>query len=85
VIEAMLLERCALVASGTPAAELAADGAALAVSPTVDALADAVSALLDDDARRNAIGRAARAHALERFAPKRVAAEYESLYDELLL
>jgi len=43
-----------------------------------------VSALLDDDARRNAIGRAARVHALARFAPEHVAAEYESLYDELL-
>ncbi|HMI92514.1 MAG TPA: glycosyltransferase family 4 protein, partial [Polyangiales bacterium] len=84
VIEAMLLERCTLVAAGTPAAELAVDGAALAVSPEVDAIADAVSALLDDDARRAEIGRAARAHALACFAPKRVAAEYESLYDELL-
>jgi glycosyltransferase involved in cell wall biosynthesis len=84
VIEAMLLERCTLVAAGTPAAELAVDGAALAVSPEVDAIADAVSALLDDDARRAAIGRAARAHALSCFAPQRVAAEYESLYDELL-
>jgi len=84
VIEAMLLERCALVAAGTPAAELAVDDAALAVTPEVDAIAEAVSSLLEDDARRAAIGRAARAHALARFAPTRVAAEYESLYDELL-
>jgi glycosyltransferase involved in cell wall biosynthesis len=84
VIEAMLLERCAVVAAGTPAAELASDGAALAVAPEVDVIAETVSALLDDDARRAMIGRAARAHALERFAPERVAAQYESLYDELL-
>jgi glycosyltransferase involved in cell wall biosynthesis len=84
VIEAMLLERCTLVAAATPAAELAAPGAALAISPDVDTLADTISALIEDPARRAAIGRAARTHALERFAPGRVAAEYESLYDELL-
>ena len=84
VIEAMLLERCALVASGTPAAELACDDSAVAVSPALEPIAEAVSALLDDDARRAAIGRAGRELALERFDPKRVAAQYESLYDELL-
>jgi phosphatidylinositol alpha-1,6-mannosyltransferase len=84
VIEAMLLERCAVVAAGTPAAELARDGAALAVAPDVDAVAEAVAGLIGDPTRRAELGRAARAHALARFAPERVAAEYESLYDELL-
>ena len=84
VIEAMLLERCSLVASGTPAAELATGGGALAVAPALEPIAEAVSSLLDDDARRAAIGRTGRAFALERFAPDRVAGQYESLYDELL-
>jgi glycosyltransferase involved in cell wall biosynthesis len=56
----------------------------VAIAPEVDAIAETVFGLLDDDARRAAIGREARAHALARFAPKRVAADYESLYDELL-
>lgn len=84
VIEAMLLERSCIVASATPAAELAEDGAALAVAPDVEAVAEAVARLIDDPTRRTELGRAARSHALARFAPERVAAEYESLYDELL-
>jgi glycosyltransferase involved in cell wall biosynthesis len=47
------------------------------------ALADAVAALLEDPQARAAIGDRARARVLEHFSAKRMAGEFESLYQEL--
>ncbi len=82
LIEAMWLARPVVVASKTPAAELADDGAALAVD--VDGLAEALSALFDDSSRRASLGERARDSAAERFSLPRMAQAYETLYDRLL-
>jgi glycosyltransferase involved in cell wall biosynthesis len=84
LIEAMLLGRPVITASGTPAAELCEDGAALAVTPDVEATAAALARLLDDADERSALGSRARAAALLRFDPALVASAYEAVYDELL-
>ncbi len=82
LLEAMWLARPVVVASGAPAAELADGGGALAVEP--GALAETLDRLLGDDAARDALGRAARKVANDRFTPDRMAAAYETLYDRLL-
>ena len=82
-LEAMCMGRPVLVAKGTPAEELAEDGAAVAVAPTGGALAAAVAALSADDQGREVLGREARALALRRFSPATVTAEYEVLYEAL--
>ena len=84
-LEAMCLGRPVIVGAGTPAAELAEDGGALAVEPEADALATAVDGLRSDEAARAALGRCARELALERFSPARVAAAYEEIYEGLLV
>lgn len=84
LIEAMLLERAVVVASGAPAEELAEDGAAIAAHPDVDATAQAIESVLFDQARRALIGTRARQSALDRYHPTVVARTYEALYDALL-
>ena len=83
-LEAMAMGRAVLVGSRTPAAELAAEGGALAIEPVPDALASAVDTLSADSAATAALGRAARALTRERFSPTRVAGAYERIYEELL-
>lgn len=82
LLEAMWLARAVVVASDGPASELADGGAAIAVAP--DALAGEIARLIDDDARRRALGDVARRAAAERFHPARMAAAYETLYDDIL-
>lgn len=84
LIEAMLLERAVLVLEGTAAAELADDGAARACPPDIAALTGVSQELLGDSVLRATLGARARAAALERYRPDAVAAQYESLYDELI-
>ncbi|HJL15413.1 MAG TPA: glycosyltransferase, partial [Sandaracinaceae bacterium LLY-WYZ-13_1] len=83
LLEAMWMARPVIVAAGTPAAELADGGAALAV-PDVDALAGALEQLLDEAERRRALGEAARRAAAERYHPERMVRAYEAIYDEVL-
>lgn len=83
VIEAMAMERPVVVAADTPAEELADGGAAIVATAERDAVAQCLRTLADDAARRRAIGGAARAAVLERFDRDRMAAAYESVYDEL--
>ncbi len=83
VLEAMALGRPAVVADGTPAAELAELGGVLAVEPGVDALREVMERLADDRAAREALGARGRAVARERFSPEAMAEAYESLYDQL--
>ncbi|HVR19624.1 MAG TPA: glycosyltransferase family 4 protein [Polyangiaceae bacterium] len=83
LLEAMALARPVLVATGTPAAELADGGAALAVAPDTDAVADALSTLVSDVAHREALGARAREAALAEYDRSRMARAYEALYDSL--
>jgi glycosyltransferase involved in cell wall biosynthesis len=85
LIEAMLLERAVLVLEGTAAAELSDDGGARACPADIAALTGVSQELLGDAALRTALGARARAAALERYRPQAIAAQYESLYDELLV
>jgi len=50
----------------------------------VDAMADAAVEMLGDADRWQAMGRAARAVAEERFSAERIVPMYESLYEEVL-
>jgi phosphatidylinositol alpha-1,6-mannosyltransferase len=84
LLEAMALARPVVVATGTPAAELADGGAALAVAPHADALAAALSTLVADHAHRESLGGRARETALAEHDRARMAGAYEALYDSLL-
>ncbi len=86
IVEAMLAER-AVVASrvgGIP--EVVVEGETALLVPPDDpvALADAIRRLLGDDELREHMGKAGRAHALERFSPATAARSFEALYDEIL-
>ncbi|RMH28825.1 MAG: glycosyltransferase [Planctomycetota bacterium] len=81
------------LAAGTPVVttrgvdawpELESSGGAALVERTAEAFSDAIRALLTDDDRRAAMGRAGRAWTLDRFAPGRVVGEYLDLYDRLM-
>ena len=56
----------------------------LARTGSAESLAEALTALLRDPARREAMGRAARQHALASFDPERAAARIGDVYDEVL-
>jgi phosphatidylinositol alpha-mannosyltransferase len=78
---------CALpaVASDIPGyREVLTPEAAVSVAPNdPDALVDAVCALVDDEPRREAMGDAARALALERYAWPTIAARLEAVYSSV--
>ncbi|KPK66322.1 MAG: hypothetical protein AMS21_02615 [Gemmatimonas sp. SG8_38_2] len=82
-LESMCLARPVLVGKGTPAAELAEDGGAVAVETSGEALAEAIESLSADEASIRAVGRRARALAISKFSPQEVANAYELLYDEI--
>ncbi|MBN1653277.1 MAG: glycosyltransferase family 4 protein [Deltaproteobacteria bacterium] len=84
LIEAMALRRPVLVVSGTAAAELADNQAAMAVDGSRESVSAAVSRLLDDREQRNAMGERASLLVQERFEPCKVAAAYEKMYDEIV-
>ena len=84
LLEAMALARPVVVAHGTPAAELAEGGGALAVAPAAEPLARTLLELLDDRAARQALGARARESALGEYSRTRMAGAYEQLYDALL-
>jgi glycosyltransferase involved in cell wall biosynthesis len=54
------------------------------VAAGVEPLAEALGALLDDPGRREALGAAARLHALATFAPERVASLVTAVYERVL-
>jgi phosphatidylinositol alpha-1,6-mannosyltransferase len=83
LLEAMALARPVVVASGTPAAELADGDAARAVAPDADAVAEALSKLISDPSERQALGERARSAALDEYDRTRMARAYEALYDSL--
>jgi phosphatidylinositol alpha-1,6-mannosyltransferase len=84
LLEAMSLQRPVIVAKGSAAEELSEGDAALAVEARVDALAALLAALVDDPARRLALGARAARSVEERYTYKTMARAYEALYDRLL-
>ena len=83
-LESMCLARPVLVGEGTPAAELAEGGGAVAVHADGDALAEAIEHLSTDEASGLALGETGRARVASEFSPRKVAAAYERLYEEIL-
>jgi len=83
LLEAMALGRAVLVGNGTPAAELATAGGAVAVDTQRDAVSTETRKLLDDVARRAELGAAARVIVERDYDARRMAAAYEAIYDEL--
>jgi phosphatidylinositol alpha-1,6-mannosyltransferase len=82
-LEAMCLGRPVLVGMGTPSAELAEDGGAVAVEIDAEALAEAIEGLSVDQTANAEVGRKARELATSRFSPQEVAAAYERLYEDI--
>ncbi len=85
LIEAMAAG-CACVTTNTgPLPEVVTDGANGLLVPPADpsALAAAINALLDDPARRAALGGAARRSALERFQPQQAADRLTEIYESV--
>lgn len=78
---------CALpaVASDIPGyREVLTPDVAVSVAPDdSDALTDAVCTLLDDEARRSAMGEAARALAVDRYAWQAIAERLEGVYSSV--
>jgi glycosyltransferase involved in cell wall biosynthesis len=84
LLEAMMLARPVIVCSGTPAAELAASGGAVAVTPDAAALGAELARLLADDDARRLLGERARTAALTEHDQGAMARAYEHVYDSLL-
>jgi glycosyltransferase involved in cell wall biosynthesis len=84
LLEAMSLARSVIVAQGSAAEELAADGGARTVAAHADALTHAIEGLLSDDRARAELGAAARTSVLTSYTATVMAAAYERLYDQLL-
>jgi glycosyltransferase involved in cell wall biosynthesis len=84
LLEAMMLARPVIVCNGTPAAELAAAGGAIAVPPDAGALGVELARLLGDDGARRALGDRARQAALTEHDQGVMARAYERVYDSLL-
>jgi len=83
-IEAMAQERPVIVSSGVKTASAIAEaGAGLVVAPDAGAVAAAMGSLLDDPARRGAMGAAARKLAA-RYAWPAVVEELESAYGAMI-
>lgn len=82
-LESMCLARPVLVGKGTPSAELAEEGGAIAVETEGEAVAEAIESLSVDEAAYRGVGDKARALVTSKFSPQEVAAAYEMLYDEL--
>lgn len=85
LLEAMSLGRPVIVAKGSAAEEITEGNAARAIEPTVDALASATSALLDDAGGARELGARAILAVKARFSHHVMAAAYEALYDQMLV
>lgn len=84
LLEAQSMGRAVIVSEAGAAVDLAEGGAARAVRPDVEAVAEATRALIEDSASRAALGAVAREAVRTRHGPAAMAAAYEALYDELL-
>ena len=83
LLEAMALQRCVLVGTGTPAEELAAEGGALKVETRREAVSELTRRLLEDATLRAELGARARQTVVQSYSPEQMAASYETLYDQL--
>jgi phosphatidylinositol alpha-1,6-mannosyltransferase len=83
LLEAMALQRCVLVGTGTPAEELAAEGGALKVETRREAVSELTRRVLEDATLRAQLGERARQTVERSYSPEQMAASYEALYDEL--
>jgi phosphatidylinositol alpha-1,6-mannosyltransferase len=83
LVEAMVLGRAVLVGQGTPAEELADNGAAMTVVTERSAVSSVTRRLLEDSTLRSQLGAEARRVALRDYDAQHMAAQYEALYDEL--
>jgi glycosyltransferase involved in cell wall biosynthesis len=63
---------------------LAQAGGGILMDNDVDRMSEALAGLLDDRARRQAMGTAARCHVREHFSAERVAAQHEQVFGELI-
>ncbi len=86
VVEAMLAGRAVVAAAVGGPAEIVEDGVTGLLTPpgNADSLARAIERLLDDDALRARLGRAACDAARERFSPRGMASRFEDLYASLV-
>ena len=86
VLDAMLAELPVVAADVGSVREAVEDGSTGLLVPPDDphALAAALRRVLDDPQLGHALGRRARAVALERFTARAMARRYEALYEELL-
>ena len=86
VMEAMAAGLPVVSTAGGGVPELVQEGATGRLVPSEDAgaLAQAMQALVDDPARRQAMGAAARRHAVARFDIRHTVRGYEQLYESLL-
>ena len=82
-LESMCLARPVLLGKGTPSAELAEGGGAVAVETSGEALDEANERLTADQAAIETVGRKARGLAMSKFSPQAVAEAYEVLYAEI--
>lgn len=82
-LESMSLGRPVLVGQGTPSAELAEGGAAIAVETRGEALAEAIELLSANAAACMEVGDKARSLVTSKFSPREVARAYELLYEEI--
>lgn len=83
LLEAMLLERPIVVASGTPSAEFAKEGG-FVIDADADALRTLVHEIADGLHDVASIGAHGRAYVQREHDPRAMASSYESLYDALL-
>jgi glycosyltransferase involved in cell wall biosynthesis len=85
-LEAAAAGRCIVGCDHGGLPEIVSDGTTGVLVPPNDpaALARALAGLLDDPARRQALGAAASADVRARFAPERLLERVQDLYDELL-
>lgn len=84
VLEAMAAGLPVLISPGCNLPEAAAAGAGMEVEPTVEALAEALEALLSDPARRAEMGAAARRLVEARFTWDAAAGQLEDTYRNLI-
>lgn len=83
VLEAMALGKAVVVATGTPAEELAEEGGLWAISPTREDLAEAFRKLTSDVAVREALGKRAQQYVRGTFSVQAMVEAYERMYDAL--
>jgi glycosyltransferase involved in cell wall biosynthesis len=86
VVEAMLAEVPVVATDAGGMAEVVVDGVTGVTVPAdaPEALADAIAGLLDDPARRRAMGERGRRIALERFSAEAMAAAFAGVYARVL-